>query len=384
MTIIPNSKKIRWVLLLFIVFLQALPYKAHSSLSCKILFSGLKISEFGDGGVTVNNVAVTGKYEYNTYTVAQNLKLKTEELTEWASNDLKVLSIAEGVSGLLPTMLSYGVNAKALDLWYNGKDYVNNHIGIQMFEFVQNYRNYLIRGDARSMPIESNSIDIVLSHRLFNNINNNSVMEVVYDVLRILKPGGEARFDASPETAKYVLRELDLIEQKDTISSFENNLLIIKKLGSRKVHEISFPKQKSIHISQITPIVLDLSIERIDKDDIGSIHISKLRPLEKKSDHHEDNYSKLDESMFSDYFYVAMKAGDILNIHGVTNEYAKGIKILTEAIYDGIFDIKIVKDPFIPKKIVNTDNKSISDTGLTDFSHQFSDLGILTIERKKN
>jgi len=141
--------------------------------------------------VTVNEVLVTGEYIYPLKVVLKNLKITNESLLTLKSK--KIVSVAEGVSGLLPYLLSQGLDAKGLDIWYHTEGIPHNEVGQLMSDYVSQYGAHLIKGDATEMPLSSNSHDLVLSHQFVNNVESNVVNKFLGECVRVLKVGGEAR-----------------------------------------------------------------------------------------------------------------------------------------------------------------------------------------------
>lgn len=142
--------------------------------------------------VSVNGVAVTGDFIYSLDFVLNNLDLNEANLASQFRGK-SVLSLAEGMSGLLPFLLKVGVKAQGLDLWYGDLVFPDNFSGHGMREYIRKYGDHLIAGDARDIPLPDASTDLVLSHMLVNNVDIVAQKLIVKEVVRILSKDGEAR-----------------------------------------------------------------------------------------------------------------------------------------------------------------------------------------------
>lgn len=67
-------------------------------------------------------------------------------------------------------------------------------INIDDFELSQSEAPNFIKGDVRNIPLESNSVDYILCDQVLEHMAMADVPVVLYEVRRILKPGGKAVF----------------------------------------------------------------------------------------------------------------------------------------------------------------------------------------------
>jgi hypothetical protein len=191
-----NPKLLILLQFLLPAFLYTTVETTYASNSCrKALSHKVKIGIKEEQGlVLVNNVMVTGDIHYSFSDVKKHLNLDQKLTTKWKNEDATVVSLAEGVSLLVPSLLKQGVKAYGVDLWYNDTlNIPNNLMGELMLSYINVYGDHLIAGDARHLDFKDESIDVVLSHNLVNNLHIADVFEVITETLRVLKIGGEAR-----------------------------------------------------------------------------------------------------------------------------------------------------------------------------------------------
>ncbi len=189
--------------------------------------------------VLVEQVKVTGK-EYSV--IESNLSLTPEVLERMYSSRGEVLSVGEGVSELLPTLLQRRIRAKGLDLWYHSEslnEITDDPEVKKMQTYQARYGAYLIKGDALRMPVKSASQAFVLSHLLMNNLHIAERLKFLSEAFRVLEVGGEARIlmdDArTPNLSPtYVNAIVDFIKKNyaNAISfELDRSLLIAKKIN---------------------------------------------------------------------------------------------------------------------------------------------------------
>lgn len=189
-----------------------------SAPSCPGVFAGgradVSIRAAEKGGVRVNGIAVTDERWYPTDEVVRNLGLAPEVVNGWRSSGAKVYSIGEGAGGLLPWLLSQGVQVRGVDLWYHQRTslFPRNDVGRKMKAYQDQYGPYLIQGDALAMKMPTDSVDVIVSNKLINNLEMKQKQKFLEEVLRVLKPGGEARLDFVSETEMAVL--LDWLNER--------------------------------------------------------------------------------------------------------------------------------------------------------------------------
>lgn len=199
------------------------PGEQTSLKACKAAINGeLNITplfeRFGEDFVLANGVAVTGEFIYSLEMVLHNLDLKSIDSLKGKS----VLSLAEGVSGLLPHLIQNGIAARGLDLWYHSSELPNNYSGQLMSSHIEKWGDYLINGDATKIPLESESVDFVISHMLVNNVDLDTQKRIVSDSVRVLKKGGQIRiFGFDKEESKEVGAFLDELWPQSISYSFE-------------------------------------------------------------------------------------------------------------------------------------------------------------------
>ena len=115
----------------------------------------------------------------------------------------RVLSIAEGTSGLVPFLnRSFGgKKAYGLDLCYGQKCDKSIDAGFRemLSQYQKRYKlqkdgGILIPGDASELPLQDSTYDVVLMHKLLNNISSAEVRQrMISEAFRVLRPGGSMR-----------------------------------------------------------------------------------------------------------------------------------------------------------------------------------------------
>ncbi len=189
------SKK--WLAILVFTLKTTQAFSSPRQLKCLDVFLQaenvrVKIEMPTNGAVLVNGVAVTGDFVFPLDFVIKNLGLVgIEDLNAYQGRS--IISLGEGTSGLLPYLLNKGISARGIDLWYHAEGIPNNLIGNIMRSYGDLYGERLIQADARRTLLEDASVDVVLSHMLVNNVNLVRRKSILREVVRILKPGGEAR-----------------------------------------------------------------------------------------------------------------------------------------------------------------------------------------------
>lgn len=168
--------------------------------------------------LVANNVLITGEnYLYNHISMLKAMKINQRIIDDMAQNK-EVLSLGEGYSGLVPWLRQNGINAWGLDLWYDSEATIRNinHPNVPLLlNYIRNHAAYLISADARNTRLPSNSFDYILSHMLINNLPAEDVRSVLLESIRLLKPGGSARF-----------------------FGFENHVELVEEIISSEIHTI--------------------------------------------------------------------------------------------------------------------------------------------------
>ena len=123
----------------------------------------------------------------------KNLHITDDLVREWAVQNIKVVSIGESYSPLLPYLLNHGVAAKAVDLWYHSGSLPDTFMGRAMKEYQAKYSDHLIPGSILDIPLQDNSVKVVIVHMLLNNFQNPEARnKAISEILRVLEPGGVA------------------------------------------------------------------------------------------------------------------------------------------------------------------------------------------------
>jgi ubiquinone/menaquinone biosynthesis C-methylase UbiE len=130
---------------------------------------------------------VTGFEEYRLIDIKTNLGL-SEDYLHSLPKSAKILSVGEGNSELASNLRERFPDTKALDLWYDDKNLTPD-----LAKFVAENRPHLITGSSTNLPMPDQSVDLVLSHMLLNNLDEGQKIKSVYEMVRVLKLGGEAR-----------------------------------------------------------------------------------------------------------------------------------------------------------------------------------------------
>lgn len=176
----------------------AQPTKTATQLACAEFLS-VDFTELHGDFIQANGVAITGDFIYALDMVLNNLDLNKSKIPEQFGG-VETLTLGEGVSKLLPFLIESKAKAKALDLWYHTNNFPNNFSGEIMRKYIADYGPYLLQGDAQKIPLPENSVSKVLSHMLVNNVSSDMQVNIVADVIRVLRAKGEARiygFDSS-------------------------------------------------------------------------------------------------------------------------------------------------------------------------------------------
>jgi SAM-dependent methyltransferase len=130
-----------------------------------------------------NGILVTGDNEYPVEMVTENLGF--DATTLFGLQGAKVLSVGEGTSCLLPFLLDRGIDARGLDTVYHSDDSAERHPGL--VAYVKKYGDRLIKGDGRHIPLADNSVDVVVSHMVVNNVSFEDQTAMVKEAMRVAK-----------------------------------------------------------------------------------------------------------------------------------------------------------------------------------------------------
>ncbi len=207
-----------------------------ASLSCKDFLEDRKISLFDHrhGEISANGVLVTGEQTWALSELFKNMAIDNNVIEIWAQSHALILSLGEGTSNLVPTLVQRGVNAYGLDVCYSiAIDFPNTPRGEEMKNYLILNRSRLIIGDARYLPYEAETLDVVVSHKLVNNLHIADTLDIITEILRVLKIGGEARiYGFSPAKLRIVSEFIvKNFPEEQRNFTFTNGLLIYNKQG---------------------------------------------------------------------------------------------------------------------------------------------------------
>lgn len=107
----------------------------------------------------------------------------------------KILSIAEGYSGLMPYLSQKAnLDVKAVDLCYKEVCPNNALYSAFMKKYEEKYAKNIEKGDATQLQEKEGSQDMVLIHRLLENFEDPKMKaKVIREAFRVLAPGGQIR-----------------------------------------------------------------------------------------------------------------------------------------------------------------------------------------------
>ncbi|MCB1196967.1 MAG: class I SAM-dependent methyltransferase [Deltaproteobacteria bacterium] len=120
------------------------------------------------------------------------------------SNKINILSIAEGLSGVVPYLVGMledttGSMVKAVDLVYQDDIFSQMNLSrfwLGMKKQFTSYRAHYEYDDATTLEkFGDNSTAMILSHKLFPHMNTQGQIKMIRQALRVLKPGGSIHFD---------------------------------------------------------------------------------------------------------------------------------------------------------------------------------------------
>jgi hypothetical protein len=145
------------------------------------------------GMVMADRITVTGGENYGLTQVLKNLGLPNKKDLAKLSGQ-RIVSLGEGMSPLVPNLRQAGARAFGVDLWYGSKAIPDTPFGRKMKAHFQNHKKVLIQASADKLPFKDRSVDMILSHALFNNIIERPFKEaIIREALRVLWVGGELR-----------------------------------------------------------------------------------------------------------------------------------------------------------------------------------------------
>jgi hypothetical protein len=149
----------------------------------------VKIIRWGSGYMA-NGVPITSSQHYPIEIVLKNLGFENamNTLLAMPKYGVRVLSVGEGMGGLVPFFVKSGFNVKGLDIWYGLKDLPEN-----LKNYYLQYRQYLIQGSSKSIPARAGEFHLVVSHALLNNLPEASIMPSLREMIRVTTKGGQVR-----------------------------------------------------------------------------------------------------------------------------------------------------------------------------------------------
>jgi SAM-dependent methyltransferase len=105
----------------------------------------------------------------------------------------RVLSVGEGIGGLVPHLIDRGFNATGLDLWFDVRpEEIPDALGkASMVYLLERYKRHLVAGSVLKIPFESNSFDTVFANALLNNLPEQQNLLAISEMVRVAKPGGQ-------------------------------------------------------------------------------------------------------------------------------------------------------------------------------------------------
>lgn len=139
----------------------------------------------------------------------QILKYITENIDIMPTNDLKIIDIGGGNGNVLREINS------TLKTKYNVETMPNNFICVEtQSDWVENYEfdNESIKycfWDNNSIPIESNTADIVLCMVSLHHMSNETIQATLSEINRILKPGGYILMKEHDASSRTVTRFIE-------------------------------------------------------------------------------------------------------------------------------------------------------------------------------
>ncbi len=157
------------------------------------------------------SVPITGEDRYSTDLILKALGLP--EVPRLGAEAL-VLTIGEGYSGLLPKLLESGLNAYGLDIWYSMDipTATPPHIRKQMLAYQKDHGTNLITGSVFDLPFENNTVTLILSHMVLSHFMPQESSQALLEIVRVLKPGGEARIAT---LSQYVTAQIKPLLDRD-------------------------------------------------------------------------------------------------------------------------------------------------------------------------
>ena len=145
--------------------------------------------------VCANGVRVCGEDLYPLEAVLKHLDLNEEWLLHAGQKGIKLLSLGEGYSPLLPYLRERDIEAYGVDLTYGRLSEIPDNAGkAKLVEYIKKWGRFLFPTAPDQLPFANETFDALLSHQVFNNPMPEDVIEkMMNESMRVLKPGGELR-----------------------------------------------------------------------------------------------------------------------------------------------------------------------------------------------
>ena len=199
-----NKITIRCLILLCSAFMVVAPLNSFASpFECTKIFQKNQIVQIekqeakqkplavistSEIGFHANEVLITSGAHYPLSTVVKFLGFNGISQMVGAFKGESVLSVGEGLSPLVPSLVSNGINATALDIWYG-----NDNLPPELQKYVTNHQSYLLAGSSDHIPLPDKSVKFVLSHGLINNIPGELILPSIAEMLRVTSINGQVR-----------------------------------------------------------------------------------------------------------------------------------------------------------------------------------------------
>jgi len=139
-----------------------------------------------------HNISVTrGSYE----SALTSLQISESQIQNWRTNKASILSLGEGASEFIPRLVAMGMQrAVGVDLWYHPEvQFPNNEEGQNLKAYYEKNKSHLLQADARHLPLATESVDLIVSKKLMNNLHIADIADIIIESVRVLKLGGEMK-----------------------------------------------------------------------------------------------------------------------------------------------------------------------------------------------
>lgn len=203
--------------------------------SCKNLLRSdmtSQVMSIDDAHASIDGILITGGNETNLESILKHLRISNFDLRQWREMHYFVVSVGEGFSNLIPHFKNSNIRTLGLDIWYDYKmDFPQTKIGQRMSDYLRkNYLN-LRKSNATHLRLSDESTDILVSHLLINNMHIADTLDFISEVIRVLRPGGEARLYGTSKKKIQAIREFIKENFSNEFRNFQfyDGLCIYKK-----------------------------------------------------------------------------------------------------------------------------------------------------------